>query len=159
MTSRLFERVLASTHDKSYDELRDEAEQAYKYVLEDETFERSDGKSVDFTAKGKNELFWSIDQVAKGNIGKGATRVLAQDEDILDEVLACVSKLGEITEEARYKFRELNKKPDRKPQVFGYEHFECPVIIDGRERLVNVTYEVDKQGKRQFYFDFIDKRR
>jgi hypothetical protein len=153
--TRLFEKIYVSTHDKSEEELLNDAEQAYKYVLEDNSFRRKDGVKVEFTDKGKNELFWSISQVMNNNIGKGATKLLSQDKDILDEVLAVVSKLGEVTEEAEYKFRELNKKPDKKPNVKGYEHFECPVIIDDKERLVNITYEVSKSGKRQFYFDFI----
>jgi hypothetical protein len=155
MMNKLFEKIYASTHNKSEEELLDDAEKAYKYVLEDNSFKRKDGVEVDFTDKGKNELFWSINQVMNNNIGRGATIPLSQDKDILDEVLAVVSKLGEVTEEAEYKFRELNRKPDKKPNVKGYEHFECPVIIDGKERTVNITYEVDKSGKRQFYFDFI----
>jgi hypothetical protein len=151
----LFETIYAKTHDKTPEELFPEAEQAYKYVLEDQAFENEHGQPIEFTNRGKRELFWSIDQVMQGNIGKGATRPLSQNEDILDEVLAIVEKLGDVTEEARYKFKQENKKPEQKPLVKGYEFYDCPVVVDGERRNVRIAVEVEKDGTRQFYYCFI----
>jgi hypothetical protein len=157
MRSRLFEEILASTHDKPIEELRPEAENAYKYILQDEEFETPYGDSIEFTNKGKKELFWSIDNVLNGNIGKGATRTLAQNEDILDEILAIVSQLGEVTEEVKFVYKSDNQKPDIKPTVLGYEFYDCPVKIDGKRRILRMAVEVDKDKSRKFYYCFMPR--
>jgi hypothetical protein len=147
----LFERVYASTQDKPTDELMQDAERAYKYVLSGREVPRaSDHRPIKFSDRGWRELSYSVDSVRAGDIGKAATKHIKPE--LVDETLAVVPKLDDVVRDSTRTYYTRNKKPQAKPWVKGYEHSEAPVVIDGEEYDCDVALEVDRAGRAQYYY-------
>jgi hypothetical protein len=148
---KLFEEIYIRSktrdNDVSLDDLLDEAKQAYKYLLDGHKFRTRNGYPVRFTQRGFNEFFYSVESVMNDDVGKAATKQINANKHCMDDLLNTVQYLGDIIETADFEYYSKNHKLDHKKEIKGYEHWNCPVIIDGKKKTVHIVLEKRFQDK------------
>lgn len=160
---RLFEEILdITTKDKSIEQQLDTAQKAYQYLLMDEKFRTKSGIPIRFTQRGFNEFFFSVESVLNNDIGKAASKIINRNAHEIDLLLSTVQHLGDIVANMNFDFYQRNQKPERKPDVRGYEYYTCPIVINGKRRKVKLAFEKlfqdkDKEGK--YYYHFLESKK
>ena len=140
-----------------------DSQQFYKYMLEDHGFKTNKGMTVRFTDRGFRELFHAIENVMAGEefVGKGATKVVNQNAHEIDSLLATIQKLDDVVKDPQFHFEyeAPNRKRDRKPDILSYEHFTCPITINGKRRKLMLTFErkVDDRKRRDYYYHYLSE--
>jgi len=123
-------------------DLVEEARKAYKDLLMYKDFTATNGTPIKFTRRGFQEFFWSINQVlTKKRPWGGAAPHLKKNRHIIDKLLRTVAHLGAVVSKMKFDQFVDNSKPDEKPDVRGYEHYECPIVIDNMRLKLRIVFE------------------
>jgi len=167
----LFERVYAKSispevDGKKLSPLRDVmkfANSFFKQNLLNKTIETKDGRKVQITERGFNELFFSISEALKGG-DKAAAKIFRDEAESNGEtlteytydVLSMVVSLEDIIKDMKFEKIKPNYKPDRKPDVKSYAECSCEVIIEGEPKECKVKIEIPYEGEKRYYFHYVD---
>jgi hypothetical protein len=159
----LFEEIYIksreNTEQKPLDDLLEDAKKAYQYLLDGNRFWTNKGTPVRFSERGFNELFFSIEKVMGGSDDDiAATKLIKRNKHCLDDLLNTVSHLQDIVENMEFKFYQKNFKPEKKPDLRGYEYYECPVVIDGKKKKIRLAFEKrfkDKDKTAHYYYHYL----
>jgi hypothetical protein len=178
MTSHLFEDVLGRySHDVKVgpqrttkldrvlgteEEELEEAMSNFERGLEGNDFDGPNGMKIRFTHRGFKEFFDAVSRVMGGGVrdrwsGRlpGASNLISRfDSDKMEYLLASVEKLPSLLRNMSLKQSDRNEKRDKKPDVMGYDHYEAPIVINGKKLIANITVE-DREDSDDYYYHFL----
>jgi hypothetical protein len=169
MTSKLFESVLkelasvkSHREDFDFESRQSNAEQYFDYCLEGEKFDLPDGRQVTFGERGWREYNFSLRQAIKGDIGKAASKEFKErvvDNDLVPEEIAAVEGLSDVLKSAKCIQYKRNAKPDKKPDVKGYEKWAGAINIDGRTHNIEIMLEVPfGHHAKSYYYHVVESK-